>query len=99
MRVNKIKKLFAVAMVTIFCGLGVSTVSAQQNNFKSVSNGEEVKVQGFISSREADSLMMRDSATKDVYMVQLTPDTKVATHDKGILRKGKEYAASYLLRG
>jgi outer membrane protein OmpA-like peptidoglycan-associated protein len=95
----KLKILFSVAWTVILCGLGVGSISAQEANFRTVSNGAEVKTRGIIARRGSDYLIMKDMGSPDLYYVELTSSTKVETHRKGMFRGGTEYPESYLLRG
>jgi outer membrane protein OmpA-like peptidoglycan-associated protein len=64
-----------------------------------VSGGSEQKIKGIIASRNTESLLMRGINSSDIYYVEVSPGTTVRTSKKGVFRGGKEYAASYLLRG
>jgi len=91
-------KNFHVVVFTIILFIGaIANVSAQQA-FKSVGNGEKVKIKGIIVTRTDASLTMRDVNGSDVYLVDLQPDTVVQTYKK-LLRGGNQYGVSYLLRG
>ena len=64
-----------------------------------VPQGTNVKYKGYIISRAPDSFTFKDEAGSGLYVVQLTGATSVKTYKKGAFRGGKEYGASYLLRG
>lgn len=65
---------------------------------QAVPNGEQMKITGIITKRDADSFRMREE-TGAYREVLLTPQTSVKTQKKGVFRGGKPYGASYLLRG
>jgi outer membrane protein OmpA-like peptidoglycan-associated protein len=81
----------------ILSAVGACRVAAQ-SEITSVPSGEKVKMKGIIAVRGADSMVIKDIASDARYQVLLTPDTKVQTY-KRVLRGGRDYAASYLLRG
>jgi outer membrane protein OmpA-like peptidoglycan-associated protein len=56
-------------------------------------------MKGIIAVRGADSFVMRDISNTTLYVVEMGDSTEVKTHRKGVFRGGKEYPASYLLRG
>ena len=92
-RTNKLRALFAAA-----CTLMMFAMAAAQD-IKSVPNGSKFKLRGIIVSRTDDSFRFRDMATKDEYIVNLTPSTQVKTYRKGMFRGDTEYPQTYLLRG
>jgi len=98
MKKNIVKTLLVAACTVIMAVIGVVAVPAQANT-KSVPAGTQIKQMGVIASRDADSFIMKDMATGDLYAVDMTPATEVRTFNKGAFRGGKNYAATYLLRG
>jgi OmpA-OmpF porin, OOP family len=63
-----------------------------------VANARQLKILGIVTRRHADSFNMRDQSGMD-WVILLTPETSVKTHRKGVLRSGKAYGVSYILRG
>ncbi len=98
MRIKQKNVLRILFFALIVCIGSSAQLSAQDTSFKSVPDGTKMKMKGIITSRGSDSLMMRDIASSDMYYVDLTGQTKVATYKK-LIRGGKPYASSYLLRG
>jgi len=81
----------------LFVG-GAIVTSAQLPTIK-VPDGEKLETKGIIVSRDAEMLVMRDITNTSLYVVELSSDTDVKTHRKGVFRGGTEYSATYLLRG
>jgi hypothetical protein len=63
-----------------------------------VAAGQKQKISGIIVSREADSMVVRDSAGADV-AVRLTSYTKMTERKGNPFRKAKAYPVTALLRG
>src|SRR5215470_8730749 len=63
-----------------------------------VAAGQKQKISGVIVSREADSMIVRDSAGADV-AVSLTSSTKMTERKGNPFRKAKAYPVTALLRG
>jgi OmpA-OmpF porin, OOP family len=63
-----------------------------------VAAGQKQKISGVIVSREADSMIVRDSAGADV-AVRLTSYTKMTERKGNPFRKAKAYPVTALLRG
>jgi outer membrane protein OmpA-like peptidoglycan-associated protein len=98
MKNSKVKTLLLLACTVILCGVSGAVTSAQ-TNFKNVPNGTEVKQMGIIASRSSDSFTIKDVATGEYYVVELTPSTVVRTYKQGVFRGHDEFPATYLLRG
>jgi len=98
MKMNRTRLVSLIAFALIAC-FGITEQISAQQNMKNVADGGQVKLMGIITSRSPDSLVIRDLAGSDFYFVELISSTKVETFKKGAFRGGKEYAASYLLRG
>jgi outer membrane protein OmpA-like peptidoglycan-associated protein len=98
MKSNYLNRLMIVACAMVISVIGTAAVNAQVTP-KSVPAGTEVKQMGLIASRTADSFTMKDAATGDLYVVDLTPSTEVRTFKQGVFRGSKQYPATYLLRG
>jgi outer membrane protein OmpA-like peptidoglycan-associated protein len=99
MKNGKVRTLFLLACTVILCGIGVASISAQQPNIKNVPAGTKFKMKGIIAARTTDNITMKDTASSDYYVVELTPSTVVKTYRKGLARGGNKYAETYLLRG
>lgn len=95
-KINKFGFL-RIAIITTISVVFAATVPAQ-SEFKKVADGAPFKIKGIIAVRGADSLVIRDVSSEDRYQVRLDPSTDVKTYKK-LIRGGKEYASSYLLRG
>ena len=63
-----------------------------------VAAGQKQKISGIIVSREAESMIVRDSAGADV-AVRLTSYTKMTERKGNPFRKAKAYPVTALLRG
>jgi len=88
-----------IAMFGLIVGIvGAIAVSAQLPT-ANVPDGSELKMKGIIAVRNPDSFVMRDITNTTLYVVEIADSTDIKTHRKGAFRGGKEYPASYLLRG
>ena len=72
--------------------------SGATSRAQAVAYGQEMKILGIVTKRNADSFTMRDQAGVE-RVVALTPQTSVKTFKKGVFRGGKAYGVSYILRG
>ena len=63
-----------------------------------IAAGQKQKISGVIVSREADSMLVRDSAGADV-MVSLMNSTKMTERKSNPFRKARAYPVTALLRG
>jgi outer membrane protein OmpA-like peptidoglycan-associated protein len=61
-------------------------------------NVQLVKILGIVTKRNADSFNLREPSGSE-RVILLTPETSVKTHKKGVMRGGKAYGISYILRG
>jgi len=98
MRINNLKSMRIAFLGLIFGIVGAMAVSAQLPT-ANVPDGSELKMKGIIAVRNADSFVMRDITNTTLYVVEIADSTDIKTHRKGAFRGGKEYPASYLLRG
>jgi len=98
MRANNLKRsgllLFAVMIFA-----GAAERAAAQAPVKSVPSGQPLKVLGIVNTRSADSFTFTSLDGADRYVVLISNATSVKSNTKGVFRGGKEYGASYLLRG
>jgi len=90
-------KLWMV-LVAMFMVTAITAV-AQEPNEKSVSAGEKTRVEGVIAARDGESFKVITKDGQDIYTVNITPDTSIKSNTMGVFRGGKQYEASYLLRG
>jgi outer membrane protein OmpA-like peptidoglycan-associated protein len=72
--------------------------SGATSRAQAVAYGQEVKIPGIVTKRNADSFTLRDQTGVE-RVVALTPQTSVKTYKKGVFRGGKAYGVSYILRG
>ena len=80
--------------------ISVAGVSAQTPNFQHIPDGEKVKKhRGIVSKRSGEIFAMGDTIDGPQTLVVITPETKVKSHKKGILRGSKKYEPSDILRG
>jgi len=98
MRTNNFKSMRIALFGLIFGMVGAMAISAQLPT-ANVPDGSKLTMKGIIAVRSPDSFVMRDISNTTLYIVQMTGDTEVKTHRKGVFRGGKEYPESYLLRG
>lgn len=91
------RKLAITAVVLTMAFAAMNTFG--QATIKSVSDGEKVKVLGIINSRLPDSFVMTTLDGSSAYNVAINDSTSVKTNTKGVFRGGKNYEATYLLRG
>src|SRR6201990_2184005 len=67
---------------------------------RSVPSGETVKkFRGVVVKREPDWFTMSDTTGGPLTVVQLTSDTEVKSHKKGVFRGSRNYEARHILRG
>jgi len=78
-------------------GAGAQATKKQPSNAQSIPNGAKVKFKGVVLGRDSDTFTMRDRNRTD-YQVVLTDSTSIKTYG-GILRFGKKYAVTDILRG
>ncbi len=76
----------------------LSQQASKNSRLQDVPDGEEVKILGIVTKRNADSFVMREPSGAE-RIVALTSETEVKTHKKGAFRGGKSYGVSYILRG
>lgn len=91
------RKLAMTAVVLTMAFAAMNTFG--QATVKSVPDGEKVKVLGIINSRQPDSFVMTTLDGSSAYNVAINDSTSVKTNTKGVFRGGKNYEATYLLRG
>jgi OOP family OmpA-OmpF porin len=97
MRISRPRLAGLLALAFVFV-LTSSVGALAQNQAQTVLNGQQLKIQGIVIKRHADSFRVRDINNVET-VVALTPATVVRTHRKGIFGGGKTYAVSYILRG
>ena len=93
-----IRRKLAITATVLTMAFAVTNILGQAT-IKSVSDGEKVKVLGIINSRQPDSFVMTTLDGTSAYNVALSDGTSVKTNTKGVFRGGKNYEATYLLRG
>jgi OOP family OmpA-OmpF porin len=93
--ISRVAGLLAVAFVFV---LTASVGALAQNPAQMVPNGQKLKIQGIVIDRNADLFRVRDTSNVET-IVMLTPSTTVRTHRHGVFGGGKQYAATYILRG
>ena len=95
--------LCGVALLLAVTPLVFAQVSSTQAprdrnaNIRSVPSGAKMKFRGVVISRDADVFTIRDRTRTD-YQVLLTDRTSIKTHG-GVLRSGKSYPVTDILRG
>ena len=98
MKANNLKwsrlLLFAVMIFA-----GAAQQAAAQSAVKSVPSGQPLKMLGIINTRSSESFTFTSLDGADRYVVLISNATSVKSNTKGVFRGGKEYGASYLLRG
>jgi outer membrane protein OmpA-like peptidoglycan-associated protein len=74
--------------------------AAQTPNVAQVPNGEKVKkFRGIVTKRSGEMFTMGDTVDSTQTVVVITPETKVKSHKKGILRGSKKYQQADIMRG
>src|SRR5215831_16602060 len=89
--------LLAVSPLVFGQGSSAQTTRKQAPITQSIPNGAKVKFKGVVLGRDSDTFTMRDRNRTD-YQVVLTDNTSIKTYG-GILRFGKKYAVTDILRG
>jgi OOP family OmpA-OmpF porin len=67
-------------------------------NARSVPDGQELKISGIVTKRNADAFTLREADGTET-IVSLTDRTRVKTERKGLFRADKSSGVSYILRG
>jgi outer membrane protein OmpA-like peptidoglycan-associated protein len=89
--------LAAVSMLLMLAAVPAAAQGAKKAYAVQVPQGEKVKVQGVVSSRNNDMFTVRDTGGAETTVI-LTADTKVSSHNRGIRGK-KSYPMTYIMRG
>src|SRR3954462_2446246 len=91
---NQIGQVMAGALLALMCGPLLAA------NTSTVSAGVKTEIKGRINQRTADTIVVRDAQNSDV-VVLLTNDTTIKSNKKGlgVVRRGKNFEATSLLRG
>lgn len=107
MKIGEIKKSYTLiaglalllAATPLAFGQGTASKGTKSKplNIRSVPSGAKLKFRGVVMSRDADTFTIRDQSRAD-YQVLLTDATSIKTYG-GILRRGKKYAITDILRG
>jgi len=89
--------LFAVTPLVFGQGTATKGTKSKTLNIRSVPSGAKLKFRGVVIGRDSDTFTIRDQSRAD-YQVLLTDVTSIKTYG-GILRRGKKYAITDILRG
>jgi outer membrane protein OmpA-like peptidoglycan-associated protein len=95
MKITTYRLLGVSALALILTAAGTSLGQSATT----VPDGQEAKVLGIITARNADSFKLTTLDNAMTYDVALSDGTSVKTNTKGVFRGGKRYETSYLLRG
>ena len=103
MRINRHTLLRPAALAFMLILVSAAQAFGQDDTApatRSVPSGEVVKkFRGIVVKREPDWFTMSDTTGGPLTVVQLTPDTEVKSHKKGVFRGSRNYEASHILRG
>jgi outer membrane protein OmpA-like peptidoglycan-associated protein len=96
MNIHRILRISAFALIATLLG----AVQGFSQAFQPVPAGQEMKLEGIIISRSADSFKMETVDGTKTYEVALVSTTSVKSNHRGVFRSGgNRYDSSYLLRG
>lgn len=90
-------RVVAVAAMAMTAVIGARAQNSDNTRPVTVPQGEKVKLQGIVSSRNGDMFKVRDPAGNETTVV-LTSGTDVTSHARG-LRGKKDYPVTYIMKG
>lgn len=93
-KVNKLQ--IAVSMIAAIILVGATAVSAQDDQVRSLINGQKYKIDGVIVARDADSILIKDETGVNTKVV-INPTTSIKSNS--FWGSGDRYAESSLVRG
>src|SRR5882724_2023741 len=73
------------------------TTARRSTNIQTIPSGVKMKFRGVVIGRDADTFTIRDRSRED-YQVLISDNTSITTHG-GLLRGGKKYPVTDILRG
>jgi len=92
--------VFMAALAVGIDGAAAKRAAGQTPNVAQVPNGDQVKKhRGIVTKRSSEMFLMGDAADGPQTVVVITPETKVKSHKKGILRGSKKYDQADIMRG
>jgi outer membrane protein OmpA-like peptidoglycan-associated protein len=95
MTITRFKAICLIACFAMLGGLAVAQLPAPT----SVPDGQKMKLNGIIVSRDEEKFIFVTQDKSATYVVHLLPETDVSTYQVGVFRGNKDYAKTYLLRG
>jgi OmpA-OmpF porin, OOP family len=91
------KLAFCLVVSGLMCILGTNAIAQDMRTF---ADGEKVeKLKGVVVKRDADWFTMSETTGGPLTKVQLTEETEVKSHKRGVFKGSKEYGQTYILRG